>query len=255
MSFSLSALPYDTAALEPVMSRRTLELHHGTHHAGYVRKLNELVDGTSMAQLSLPELIDKTADDSKNRKVFNNAGQVWNHDFFWMSMRPDGGGQPEDDLRRAIERDFGSLEELHESFVNSGMEHFGSGWVWLVVESGKLKVMNTHDGVPALVHGCNALLTCDLWEHAYYLDYQNERNAFLEAFLQKLANWDFAAERFAMQGEGNPIAARQYQENQTQFAQSGRVRDAADAAQRALDSSEGEKLEKARRETARGRSR
>jgi Fe-Mn family superoxide dismutase len=255
MSFKLMNLPYDAAALEPAMSKRTVELHHGKHHAKYVKKLNELVDGTSMARLSLPEIIEKTADDPRNRKIFNNAGQVWNHDFFWKSMRPEGGAQPGDELRRAIERDFGSTREFDERFIAKGEQHFGSGWVWLAAEGGKLKIIDTHDGEPVIVHGCNALLACDLWEHAYYLDYQNERKSFIQAFLRDLANWDFAAERFALGGEGNPTAARQYQTKQAEFAQSGRVKPAAESAGRALDSAEGKELEEARRATKRGRAR
>jgi len=255
MSFKLMHLPYGAAALEPVMSSRTLELHHGKHHASYVERLNELVDGTPIAQLSLPEVIEKTADDPKNREIFNNAGQVWNHDFFWMSMCPGGGGRAEAELRRAIERDFGSLREFDERFVAKGVQHFGSGWVWLAVEGGKLSILDTHDAEPVIVHGCNALLVCDLWEHAYYLDYQNERKSFIEAFLRDLANWEFAAERFAMGGEGNPTAARQYQTKQAEFAQSGRVKKAAESARRAIDSAEGQKLEEARRATKRGRNR
>jgi superoxide dismutase, Fe-Mn family len=172
MSFKLMDLPYDEAALEPAMSKRTVELHHGKHHASYVKKLNELVDGTPLARLSLQEIIENTADDPKNHKVFNNAGQVWDHDFFWKSMRPGGGGQPGGELYRAIERDFASLREFDERFVAKGVQHFASGWVWLAIDGGKLQIVDTHDGEPAFLHGCNALLACDLWEHAYYLDYQ-----------------------------------------------------------------------------------
>jgi len=197
MTFKLMPLPYDTAALEPAISRRTLEFHHGKHHAAYVAKLNELIEGTDMARLSLPEIIQRTAADDKSKAVFNNAGQIWNHDFFWQCMRPDGGGAPPGgELSRKIESDFGSVEKFREAFIKAAVGQFGSGWAWLAKQNGKLKIMATPNAVPPMTSGAKALLTCDVWEHAYYLDYQNRREAFVEAFLDKLVNWEFVAQQW-----------------------------------------------------------
>jgi superoxide dismutase, Fe-Mn family len=197
MTFKLMPLPYDMAALEPAISRRTIEFHHGKHHAAYVAKLNQLLEGNDMARLSLPEIIRRTAQDEKSKAVFNNAGQIWNHDFFWQCMRPDGGGTPPaGGLRQKVESDFGSFDKLRDAFIKAAVGQFGSGWAWLVQQDGRLKVMATANAVPPMTSGAAALLTCDVWEHAYYLDYQNRREAFVEAFLDKLVNWEFVARQW-----------------------------------------------------------
>lgn len=196
-TFTLMPLPYDHSALAPVLSARTLELHHGKHHKGYVDKLNKLIKGTPYERLSLEEIIRKSAGDEAAKKIFNNAGQIWNHDFFWLSMTPKGGGKLGDQLKARIDTDFGSFEQFGDLFVTTGVEHFGSGWVWLcAAKDGGLKVSATHDAASPLQEGHRPLLCCDLWEHAYYLDYQNDREGFLRGFLGHLANWSFAAERY-----------------------------------------------------------
>jgi len=197
MSFKLPDLPYAHDALAPYMSRETLEYHHDKHHKAYVDKLNELVKDTPYANMPLEEIIRKTDGVDSAKKIFNNAGQVWNHDFFWHSMKP-GGGKPDKRIRSQIESDFGSLEQFSETFVKTGVEHFGSGWVWLsAANDGGLKIVATHDAKSPLVDGHRALLCCDLWEHAYYLDYQNDREGFLQDFLGSLANWQFASQQHA----------------------------------------------------------
>jgi Fe-Mn family superoxide dismutase len=195
--FTLMPLPYNSSALRPVISARAVELHHGKHHKGYVDKLNKLIKDTPYAHMALEAIIRKSAGDESATKIFNNAGQVWNHDFFWHSMMP-GGGKPDKHLRSQIESGFGSLDQFNETFVKTGVEHFGSGWVWLsAANDGGLKVVATHDAKSPLVDGHRPLLCCDLWEHAYYLDYQNDREGFLHDFLGKLANWDFATQQQA----------------------------------------------------------
>jgi len=197
-------LPYDQSALRPVISARTVEFHYGKHHKGYVDKLNELIMGTPYAHLSLEDIIRKTAGDEAAKKIFDNASQVWNHDFFWRSMTPDGGGRPAGRLKTQIESEFGSFDQFAESFVKTAVEHFGSGWVWLsAANDGGLKVISTHDAKSPLIDGHRALLCCDLWEHAYYLDYQNDRESFVHDFLSRLANWNYAAEQ-----QATPAAAQ-----------------------------------------------
>jgi superoxide dismutase, Fe-Mn family len=190
--FTLPKLPYAEDALEPHISAETMVLHHGKHHKNYVDTLNRLLEGTSMADLSLVGVIKQTYGDAAHSAIFNNAAQCWNHDFFWKSMRPDGGGFPDGDLKVMIEHDIGDAKELQEAFVKAATEHFGSGWIWLVATDGVIGIITTHDADLPLVQGRTALLCCDLWEHAYYLDYQNRRADFVKAFLDHLANWDFA---------------------------------------------------------------
>ena len=197
MAFELPPLPYPTNALEPYTSARPLEFHHGKHHQNYVTTLNKLVEGTPMARMPLEELIRTTYKDEAKTKVFNNAAQVWNHTFFWNSMKPKGGGAPSGDIAKAIERDLGGIDKFEEEFKKAGVDQFGSGWAWLVLEKGKLKISRTLNGVDPLALGQTALLACDVWEHAYYLDYQNRRPDFVQAFLDHLVNWDFAAQNLA----------------------------------------------------------
>ena len=187
MAFTLSPLPYDKAALAPHISAETLEFHHGKHHQAYVTNLNKLLEGKPEADKTLEEIIQ-----SSEGPVFNNAAQVWNHTFYWQSMKPNGGGAPTGDLLAAITRDFGSVEKLTEEMTNAAVTQFGSGWAWLVENGGKLSVTKTGNADLPLKHGHKALLTIDVWEHAYYIDYRNARPKYVETFFKSLANWDFA---------------------------------------------------------------
>lgn len=191
MAFTLPDLPYAKDALEPNISAETLEYHYGKHHNAYVTNLNGLVEGTDMAGKSLEEIIA-----SAEGGVFNNAAQVWNHSFYWKCMKADGGGTPGGSLAAAIDRDFGSFDAFKEQFAKAGATLFGSGWTWLVMEGGTLKITQTSNADLPLKHGQTALLTMDVWEHAYYIDYRNARPAYIEAFLSKLVNWDFVADNF-----------------------------------------------------------
>lgn len=190
---TLPALPYAENALEPFISARTLGFHYGKHHKAYVTNLNKLIAGTDLAALPLEDIIKQTAGTMEKAAVFNNAAQVWNHSFFWKSMKPGGGGKPDGSLLAQIEKAFGSFEAFKKLFVETGLAQFGSGWVWLVAEDDTLKVVKTANADTPLVHGQKALLTCDVWEHAYYLDYQNRRRDFIETFMDHLVNWEFAA--------------------------------------------------------------
>jgi superoxide dismutase, Fe-Mn family len=193
MSISLPALPYEINALEPHISQQTLEFHHGKHHNAYVTNLNKLIEGTDLADKSLEDIITAVAGDSSKAGVFNNAAQVWNHTFYWNSMKPGGGGKPTGDLLAKIEASFGSYDEFVAEFSNAGATQFGSGWAWLIQDGDSLKVTKTANADTPLAHGQKALLTMDVWEHAYYLDFQNLRPKYIETFLGELVNWDFAA--------------------------------------------------------------
>jgi Fe-Mn family superoxide dismutase len=197
MAFELPALPYDKTALEPHISAQTFEFHHGKHHNTYVVNLNKLVEGTDLADASLEDIIVKSRGDAAKAGVFNNAAQVWNHTFFWHSMKPNGGGAPSGDLASRIDADFGGLDKFKEAFKNAATTQFGSGWAWLVVKDGKLEVVKTGNAETPVGTGATPLLTIDVWEHAYYLDYQNRRPDFVQSFLDNLVNWDFAAENLA----------------------------------------------------------
>ena len=191
MSFSLPDLPYPKNALEPHISEETLEYHYGKHHKTYVDKLNGLVDGTEDANKSLEEIIRNASGG-----LFNNAAQVWNHTFYWNCMSPNGGGEPAGALADAINRDFGSFETFKERFNESAVGNFGSGWTWLVQNpDGSLALVNTDDAETPITGDARPLLTCDVWEHAYYIDYRNARPKYLEAFWH-LVNWDFVAQNF-----------------------------------------------------------
>jgi Fe-Mn family superoxide dismutase len=190
MAFTLTPLPYDKNALAPHISAETLDFHHGKHHQAYVTNLNKALEGKPEASKSLEDVIL-----SSDGPVFNNAAQVWNHTFYWSSMKPNGGGQPTGDLADAIKRDFGSFEKFSEAFSNAAATQFGSGWAWLVLgKDKKLAVTKTPNADLPLKHGEKALLTIDVWEHAYYIDYRNARPKYIETFLKSLANWDFALE-------------------------------------------------------------
>jgi Fe-Mn family superoxide dismutase len=187
MAFTLPPLPYAKDALAPHISAETLDFHYGKHHQAYVTNLNKLVEGKPEEKKSLEEIIL-----SSDGGTFNNAAQVWNHTFYWSSMKPHGGGQPTGDLLAAITRDFGSFDKFKEDFTTAATTQFGSGWAWLVLKSGKLSVTKTGNADLPLKHGQKALLTIDVWEHAYYIDYRNARPKYIETFLTSLANWDFA---------------------------------------------------------------
>ncbi|MEO0035960.1 MAG: hypothetical protein RLZZ501_1983 [Pseudomonadota bacterium] len=193
MAFELPPLPFAPNALEPYIYARTLEFHHGKHHATYVTNLNGLIKDTDLEGKSLEEIILAAAADLPAKQaIFNNAAQVWNHTFFWNSLTKGGGGQPGAKLLARIEADFGSLDAFKTEFKTAATGQFGSGWAWLVEDQGKLKVVKTANADLPLAHGQKALLTIDVWEHAYYLDYQNRRPDFVQAFLDHLANWSFA---------------------------------------------------------------
>ena len=190
--FALPELPYAEDALAPHISAQTLALHHGKHHKSYVDTLNALLDSGSMAVLSLEDVIQQSHGDAAQQKIFNNAAQSWNHDFFWNSMDPKGGGAPTGNVKALVERDIGNAQAFAKAFGEAGAGHFGSGWIWLILNVDKVEIITTHDADLPMVHGHTALLTCDLWEHAYYLDHQNRRPEYIEAFLDNLVNWDFA---------------------------------------------------------------
>lgn len=197
MAIELPPLPYKQDALEPHLSQRTLSFHYEKHHQGYVTNLNNLIQGTELAHKSLEEIIRTSANNPEKIAIFNNAGQVWNHNFYWNSLSPQGGGQPTSSLGEKIVKDFGNFENFAELFKQAGVGQFGSGWAWLVLDQdGSLKITKTLNADLPLIHDQKALLTCDVWEHAYYLDYQNRRPDYLDIFLKHLANWDFAQRNF-----------------------------------------------------------
>ena len=194
MAFTLPDLPYAQDALEPYYSANTLSFHHGKHHNAYINKTNELIAGTDLEGKSVEEVI-AAAHSAGNKGLSNQSAQIWNHTFFWHSMKPGGGGAPSGELASMIDASFGSLDEFKKQFIASATGNFGSGWTWLVKEGDGLKIVNTDDADTPLVNANQTpLFTVDVWEHAYYLDYQNLRPKFVETFLDSLVNWDFAAE-------------------------------------------------------------
>ncbi len=192
--FSLPRLPYNENALEPVISARTIGFHYGKHHKTYVDTLNKLVEGTEFADQSLESIIRATAKKADKAKIFNNAAQAWNHAFYWRSLKPKGGGDPSGAIRERIEADFRGLDNFRKELSEAAVTQFGSGWAWLVQDGGKLKVVKTGNAEVPFTSGQIPLLTLDLWEHAYYLDYQNRRADYVDAVIGKLLNWEFAAE-------------------------------------------------------------
>ncbi len=188
MKFEMKPLPYDYDALEPHISSRTLKLHYDKHHSGYMAKLKAQIEGTPAEDQSLDSIVT-----GSSGGVFNAAAQVWNHDFYWRSMKAGGGGQPNGDLKTQIDESFGSFAEFRDKLKNAAASHFGSGWAWLVMRSdNKLEIVSTHDADNPLCHGMTPLLTIDVWEHAYYLDTQNDRGAYVDTVLNELTNWNFA---------------------------------------------------------------
>ncbi len=199
MAFQQEPLPFDPGALEPHgMSAKTFEFHYGKHHAAYVTNLNNLTKDTELADKSLTEVIKISFQDSAKAGIFNNAAQVWNHTFFWNSLTPtSGGGKPSGAIATKIDSDFGGYDKFVEAFKTAAATQFGSGWAWLVLENGALKVTKTPNAENPLVHSQVPLLTLDVWEHAYYIDYQNRRPDFIQNYLDQLVNWDFANQNLA----------------------------------------------------------
>lgn len=188
--FKLPPLNYDLDALEPYISKRTMEFHYLKHHQTYIDNLNKLIAGTEFENMALPAIIQQTAGKPEHQAIFNNAAQTWNHTFFWNSMRPNGGGKPFGNLLNEISESFGSYENFRKEFKEAATGQFGSGWAWLIrKDDGKLGIMKTSNADNPLAHGLEALATIDVWEHAYYLDYQNRRADFVDAFLDNLINW------------------------------------------------------------------
>jgi Fe-Mn family superoxide dismutase len=190
----LLPLPYAENALDPVISARTIGFHHGKHHQGYVDTLNKLIAGTDLAGLSPLQLINDTAGKTDKTAIFNSAAQVWNHTFYWRSLRPGGGSEPPAALQSLIETSFGTLDACKKALATAATTQFGSGWAWLVLDADVLKVVKTGNAETPLTRGVKPLLTIDVWEHVYYLDYQNRRADYVNAVLDKLINWDFAAD-------------------------------------------------------------
>lgn len=199
-SVTLPALPYKEDALDPFISVRAVSFHYDKHHKGYMNKLRELVEGTDLAGLSLEDVIDKTAGHPDKAAIFNNAAQVWNHTFYWNSISPTGGGRPSGVTGKRIEADFGSYENFAKQFADAGLAQFGSGWVWLVDDGGRLKILKTSNAEnPMSQKKGRALLVIDVWEHAYYLDYQNRRSDYLKTVIEKLINWEFAEKNLSQE--------------------------------------------------------
>ncbi len=198
MAFEQPPLPFAKDALESYgMKAETFEYHYGKHHKAYVDNLNKLTEGSDLANKSLEEVIKISFQDSSKVGIFNNAAQVWNHTFFWNCLKAGGGGAPSGDLGARIQKDFGSYEKFAEEFSSAATTQFGSGWAWLVDDGGTLKVIKTPNAENPLAHGKKALLTLDVWEHAYYLDFKNARPAFIKNFMDKLVNWDFVSHNLA----------------------------------------------------------
>jgi len=197
--FSLPPLPYPEDALIPVISSTTIGFHYGKHHRAYVDNLNKAVEGTDLAHKSLEDIVKATAGDPARVGVFNNAAQDWNHIFYWNSMRPNGGGAPNSAIADRVKDSFGDFATFRQEFATAAVTQFGSGWAWLVQgQDKKLRVVKTANADTPMARGLTCLLTCDVWEHAYYLDYQNRRPDYVNAWLDKLVNWDFAAQHLAV---------------------------------------------------------
>ncbi|MBK7704765.1 MAG: superoxide dismutase [Acidobacteria bacterium] len=192
-AFEVAALPYKDDALAPLISANTISFHYGKHHKGYADNLNKLAKGTEFESLTLEQVVMQSAK-KKNAAIFNNAAQIWNHDFYWRSMRPNGGGKPSGKMLDKINESFGDWDKFRKAFADTTVSQFGTGWGWLVADKkGKLSVIKTGDADVPMTQGLKPLLTIDVWEHAYYLDYQNRRAAYVDAVIDKLLNWEFAA--------------------------------------------------------------
>jgi len=194
---TLPALPWAENALEPVISAKTISFHYGKHHKTYVENANKLIVGTELADLPLEQIVRATAGKADRVGIFNNAEQAWNHGFYWKSLKPKGGGEPPSALKAKMDAAFGGVDACKKELANAAVEQFGSGWAWLVLDGDKLKVVKTGNADTPIAHGMKPLLTIDVWEHAYYLDYQNKRVDYVNALIDKLANWEFAAQNLA----------------------------------------------------------
>jgi Fe-Mn family superoxide dismutase len=197
MPFELPELPYAYDALQPFMSKETFEYHHDKHHKAYVDTANKLIQGSGLENKSLEQVVQATFKDEAKRPLFNNAAQHWNHSQFWLSMKPNGGGSVPGDLQKRIDRDLGGLDKFKEDFVAQGVGQFGSGWVWLTLDDGRLQIAKTPNADSPMAAGKPVLLTCDVWEHGYYIDYRNRRADFLKAFVDHLINWEYVAELYS----------------------------------------------------------
>ncbi|MFL5114015.1 MAG: superoxide dismutase [Microvirga sp.] len=195
MAFELPSLPYDYEALQPYMSKETLEFHHDKHHKAYVDNGNKLAAEAGLDKLSLEEIVKQSF--GKNPGLFNNAGQHYNHIHFWQWMKPKGGGSVPGTLEKKIAQDLGGVDKMKEDFIQAGVTQFGSGWCWIAVKDGKLAIMKTPNGENPLVHGAKPILGCDVWEHSYYIDYRNRRPDYLKAFLENLVNWEHVEKMYS----------------------------------------------------------
>jgi Fe-Mn family superoxide dismutase len=193
-AISLPPLPYEQSALQPVISANTLSFHYGKHHKTYVDTLNKLIAGTEFADLPLEQIVKATAEKPEHAAIFHNAAQAWNHTFYWRSLKPSGGGEPPAVLKRLMDASFGSVDACKKELSAAAVGQFGSGWAWLVHDGEKIKIVKTGDANTPMAQGKKVLLTIDVWEHAYYLDYQNRRVDYVNALIDKLANWEFAAD-------------------------------------------------------------
>ena len=193
MNFELPKLDYPKNGLSPVMSEETLDLHYGKHHQTYVTNLNNLIKDTEYANISLEEILKKTANDSTKSGIFNNAGQHWNHLLFWKCMKPKGGGTMPTKLEKKIIEDFGSIEKFKTEFIQAGVTQFGSGWAWLALDNNKLVVTKSSNASNPIVNNLKPILGCDVWEHAYYVDFKNRRPDYIKAFLDDLVNWEYVS--------------------------------------------------------------
>jgi Fe-Mn family superoxide dismutase len=193
MAFILPELPFDRDALGPHMSGETLDFHHGKHHKAYVDKANGLIGDTDLENASLVEVI-RAAKERGDKPLFNNTAQIWNHSFFWQCLAPEGSTRPSGKLREMIGSDFGGEDQLLEQLTKESVNHFASGWGWLILNKGKLEVTSLHDADTPVAHGMTPLLTIDVWEHAYYIDYRNDRQKFVKTILENIVNWDFVAQ-------------------------------------------------------------
>ena len=193
MNFELPKLDYSKADLSPIMSEETLDLHHGKHHQTYITNLNNFVKDTDLAKVSLEDIIKKTSKDPSKVGIFNNASQHWNHILFWKCMKPNGGGKMPGKLEKKIVEDFGSVDQFKKDFIQAGVTQFGSGWAWLSIKEGKLIISKTANAANPIINGMKPILGCDVWEHSYYVDYRNRRPEYLNAFYDKLINWEFVS--------------------------------------------------------------
>ncbi|MGA2366508.1 MAG: superoxide dismutase [Steroidobacteraceae bacterium] len=197
LPLTLPALPWAENALEPVISAKTISFHYGKHHKTYVETANKLIVGTELADLPLDQIVRATAGKADRVGIFNNAAQAWNHDFYWNSLKPKGGGEPPSALKAKMDSAFGGVDACKKELANAAVQQFGSGWAWLVLDGDKLKIVKTGNAETPIAQGLKPLLTIDVWEHAYYLDYQNKRIDYVNALIDKLANWEFAAQNLA----------------------------------------------------------